>query len=124
MANYWPWPITVGNDDLFIFPTRDSLGVPLDLTGVQARLAIAWPGGSALFASGRDAEITIPDQTGDMRGEVHVRLTTAFTRTLPAGRVAKYELELRGLLIAGQEGNALEGPLDVSGGINPDGVVA
>jgi hypothetical protein len=124
MAAYWPWPIRVGSNEPYPFVLRDAAGERLDLTGVQVRLTFGWPGKQVIYASGRDAEITIPDQSGDTVGEVHVRLSLAFTRTLPAGRLASYEMELRGLLEAEQETVALYGPLDVAGGLNPDGVVA
>lgn len=105
-------------------PRRAATGAALDLTGVEARLAVAWPGHSALFVSGRDAEVTILPQTGDTMGWIEVRFGLPFTRALPAGAVAQYELELRGLLLAGVETNGLFGPLIVQGGLNPDGVIA
>lgn len=87
MSRYWPWPIWAGGDDPYIFVFRDALGVKLDLTGVQARLTIVWPGNRVDLASGVDAEITIPEQSGEMRGELHIRPTLALTRQLPAGRI-------------------------------------
>jgi hypothetical protein len=125
MPAYWPMPLWAGNNQPAEFVLRDSLGARVDLTGVQARLRIVWPGGGITVASGVDAGLTIPDQTDPgSRGSIVFAPTLEQSRQVPTGRLARYELELRDFLSPGLEITALAGPVVVDGGNNPDGVVA
>jgi hypothetical protein len=122
-AGPYIWNVWKGSRVPYIFTIKDSLGERLDLTGVQIRLQIVRPGSSFVFVSGVDPEVVVPDQTGDMQGEVHVTLTPAFTRLLPDGQIAKFEMEAYGFLDTENEVNVLWGEIRAAGGLNPDGVL-
>jgi hypothetical protein len=126
MPTYAPWPVWAGNNEPYVWTLVDQTsGDRIDLTGVEVRLLIRWPGAELLLSTLPGQGIALLDQAEPTtRGMFSVALTNAQSRALPAGAIAQYEIELRGYLAPSNEGTKVYGPVIVQGGNNPDGAIA
>lgn len=97
----------------WIFKVSENPDVLFDLTGSTFKLRIYWPGETLNVDSNADPALAIDIPTSI----VSWSYTTAQSRLLPLGRIARYELER---WIAATQQSVISGYVAVSPGANPD----
>jgi hypothetical protein len=116
-----------GNTFERLFTLKDGDDAPINLTGSEVRFTLTAKN-VTIELSTDDAPVMHTDATTILSGlvvvgsaadgTVRLVLSPTQTRSIPAGKTGKYELERR---IAGREATFLYGDVTASGGDNPDG---
>jgi hypothetical protein len=96
------------------FLVSENPDVLFDLTGTVFKLKVTWPGGAPITkSSDLDAELAVDLATSILTWNY----STAQSRSLPLGRIARYELER---WIGGSQQSLIAGRFAVGPGANPD----
>lgn len=107
--------IVRGNSRPFLFRLLDVNSDPVDLSDSEIVLGIKWKDGNLQFSS---ADVASGLTLDAVNGEVTWTPAIEDTLSLPAGRVAKYEMERR--VTGGEERSFLMGYLIAEGGYVDD----